>query len=299
MTLLIGSLQLGLIYGLLALGVYITFRILNIPDLTADGSFTLGLSVSAALTVAGHPFLGVACAIAAGAAAGMVTGVLQTKLNIHPILSGILTMSGLYTVNLCFLGSRSNVSLIGSDSIFNRMMLILPYKELVKTLVPLLFCLGCAALLAWFFKTRLGLSIRATGSNEAMVRASSVSADRMKIIAFALSNGCVALAGAVLAQYQGFADISSGIGIVVVGLASAIIGEFLAGRRSVTVGLLSAIGGSLLYRFAIAAALKSSLFPAYALKLVSALIVAIALSLPAVKNRIRLARSRREAQRHA
>jgi putative ABC transport system permease protein len=300
MTLVIGSIQLGLIYGLLALGIYISFRILNIPDLTADGSFTLGLSVSAAMTVAGYPFLGVLLALAAGAAAGAVTGLLQTKLGIHPILAGILTMSSLYSVNLYILGSRSNLSLIGSGTVFNQMLAWLPAdKELVKTVIPFLFCFLCTGVLIWFFKTHLGLCIRATGNNEDMVRASSINVSAMKIIALAISNACVGLSGAVLAQYQGYADISSGIGIVVVGLASAIIGEAIFGRRSVTLGLISAIFGSLLYRFIIAAALKSSIFPAYALRVVSAVIVVIALSIPVVKRQIQLSNMRKKAQRDA
>ena len=236
MTLMIGSAQLGLIYGLLALGIYISFRILNIPDLTADGSFTLGLSVSAVITVAGYPLLGILLAIVAGAAAGTVTGLLQTKLEIHPILAGILTMSSLYSINLYILGSRSNLSLIGSNSIFNQMAWLSVNKELMKTLIPLIYCFLCAVILIWFFKTHLGLCIRATGNNEDMVRASSINVNAMKIIALALSNACIGLSGAVLSQYQGYADISSGIGIMVVGLASAIIGEAIFGRRSLTLG---------------------------------------------------------------
>lgn len=300
MTLIIGSAQLGLIYGILALGIYISFRILDIPDLTADGSFTLGLSVSAVLTIAGHPLAGILLAVLAGAAAGAVTGLLQTKLEIHPILAGILTMSSLYSVNLYVLGSRSNLSLIGSDSLFNLLLEAMPWqKELVKFLLPLLFCLICFGILTWFFKTHLGLCVRATGNNEDMVRASSIDVDFMKILTLAVSNACVALSGGVLAQYQGYADITSGIGIVVVGLASTIIGEAIFGRRGVTVGLLSAIFGSLLYRFIIAAALKSDLFPAYMLRIVSAAIVVIALSLPVIKRRIALQTQRKKAERDA
>jgi putative ABC transport system permease protein len=300
MTLVIGSVQLGLIYGMLALGIYISFRILGIPDLTADGSFTLGLSVSAALTVAGHPYLGLLAALLTGAVAGVVTGLLQTKIKIHPILAGILTMSSLYSVNLFVLGSRSNVSLIDTDSVFSLMLTWLPAdKELVKTLIPLVFCAACVGVLIWFFKTHLGLCIRATGNNEDMVRASSINVDAMKLTALGISNACVALSGAVLAQYQGYADISSGIGIVVVGLASAIIGEAIFGRRSVTLGLFSAVFGALLYRFIIAAALKSSAFPAFALRIVSAAIVVIALAIPVVKRQIQLNNMKKRARRDA
>ena len=184
MTLLIGSLQLGLIYGLLAMGIYITFRILNIPDLTADGSFTLGLAVSATMTAAGSPILGLAGAVAAGAAAGVVTGLLQTKLGIHPILSGILTMSGLYSVNLFALGSRSNLSLIGVDSVFTKVRDLAPAlnREVGKTGVALLFALLAAGVLIWFFTTHLGLCIRATGNNADMVRASSINAEDRKSV---------------------------------------------------------------------------------------------------------------------
>lgn len=296
MTLLIGSAQLGLIYGMLALGIYISFRILNIPDLTADGSFTLGLSVSAVLTIAGHPFLGLLLAIVAGAAAGATTGLLQTKLEIHPILAGIITMSSLYSINLYILGSRSNLSLIGSDSLFSPIAWLSVDRELLKTLIPFISCLLCTAILIWFFKTHLGLCIRATGNNEDMVRASSINVDAMKTIALAISNACIGLSGAVLAQYQGYADISSGIGIMVVGLASAIIGEAIFGRRSLTLGLLSAIFGSLIYRFIIAAALKSSIFPAYMLRVVSAVIVVIALSLPVIQKRLQLRRIRKKVE---
>lgn len=299
MTLLLGSAQLGLIYGMLALGIYISFRILNIPDLTADGSFTLGLSVSAVLTIAGHPALGILLAIAAGAAAGTLTGVLQTKLEIHPILAGIITMSSLYSINLYILGSRSNLSLIGSASLFSPPAWLPANQELLKTLVPLIFCFLCAAALIWFFKTHLGLCIRATGNNEDMVRASSINVDAMKITAVAISNACIGLSGAVLAQYQGYADISSGIGIMVVGLASAIIGEAIFGRRSLTLGLLSAILGSLIYRFIIAAALKSSIFPAYMLRVVSAVIVVIALSLPVIKKHLELHKMRKQVEQDA
>lgn len=299
MTLLLGSVQLGLIYGMLALGIYISFRILNIPDLTADGSFTLGLSVSAVMTLAGHPYLGILLAVAAGAAAGTVTGLLQTKLEIHPILAGIITMSSLYSINLYILGSRSNLSLIGSDSLFSPLAWLPANKEVLKILVPFIVCFLCAALLIWFFKTHLGLCIRATGNNEDMVRASSINVNAMKITAIAISNACIGLSGAVLAQYQGYADISSGIGIMVVGLASAIIGEAIFGRRSLTIGLLSAIFGSLIYRFIIATALKSSIFPAYMLRVVSAVIVVIALSLPVIKKHLELRSMRKQVEQDA
>ena len=301
MTLVMGSLQLGLIYGMLAVGVYIAFRILGIPDLSAEGTFTFGLAVSAALTVAGHPLLGVLLGFLAGCLGGAVTGVLQTKLQIHPILAGILTMSGLYSVNLAVMGSSSNLSLVGLDTLFRMSFDLFSSmdKEIVKLLLPALFCLVLVVLLALFFKTHEGLCIRATGDNEEMVRASSINVDVIKILTLSISNGCIGLSGAVLAQYQGFADISSGIGIVAVGLASVIIGEGIFGRRGVTWGLSATVAGSVIYRLMIALALKTNLFPAYFLKIVSAVIVAAALSVPAFKRMLIRRKIKREGLRHA
>ena len=300
MVILLGSLQLGILYGMLALGVYITFRIMNVPDLTAEGSFTLGLALSAVCCIAGHPLAGLAAALLAGAAAGCVTGLLHTKLDIHPILSGILTMSGLYSINLLAMGNSSNLSLINSTTIFKVANNLLPFldKDVVKLLVAFVFTAICVTVLILFFQTHLGLCIRATGDNEDMVRASSIHVDNTKILALALSNGIIALTGALIAQYQSLADINSGVGILVVGLASVIIGEVLLGRRTLTGNLLAVLVGAIIYRFIIALATKSFL-PAYALKLISACIVAIALSLPAIKKSMALRAVRKEAQTHA
>lgn len=301
MVLLYGSLQLGFLYGLLAMGIYISFRILNIPDLTAEGSFTFGLAVSAAFTVAGHPVLGIFMAVLAGAAAGVITGVLQTKLMIHPVLAGILTMGGLYTVNLGVMGNSSNLSLIGSDTIFKIVYTRFTggNRDLGRIGLAVFAVVLVLFLLILFFQTQLGLCIRATGDNEDMVRASSINVDATKVIAIAVSNSCTALSGGLIAQYQGFADISSGVGILVVGLASVIIGEVILGKRGVVVGLLSAIVGAVIYRFIIAYAMQSSWFPASALKLVSACIVAAALSLPAIRYYIEVSKIKKEARKHA
>lgn len=283
MVLITGSLQLGLIYGLLAMGVYISFRILNIPDLTAEGSFTFGLAASAALTVVGHPILGLIVGMLAGALAGFITAFLQTKMMVHPVLAGILTMSGLYSINLLIMGESSNLSLIGHDTIFKFAQNIISDKNVAKLLVAFLFALVAFVGMVIFFQMHTGLCIRATGDNEEMVKASSINIHAMKMIAMAVANGLIALSGAVIAQYQGFADINSGVGILVVGLASVIIGEAIFGKRNVIAGFATAIFGSIIYRFIIALAMKTSLFPAYALKLVSAVIVAVALSVPAMK----------------
>ncbi|MBQ8081673.1 MAG: ABC transporter permease [Clostridia bacterium] len=291
MKLLIGSLQLGLLYGILALGIYISFRILSIPDLTTEGSFAFGLSVSAAVTAAGHPILALPAAMLAGAAAGAVTGFLQTRLRIHPILSGIITMSGLYSVNLAVLGGSPNLSLVRAATIFK----LIPFlsKNDAMTFLPIVAAILCLTLIILFFHTHIGMCIRAVGDNEDMVRASSINVNGCKLLAFCVSNGLVALSGGLIAQYQGYADISSSTGILVVGLASVIIGEAVFGKRGVTLGFISAIVGSLIYRYIIALATRYSPLPAYMLKLVSALIVALALALPGFKQDLSTARQKR------
>ncbi len=294
------SLQQGFLYGLLALGVYLSFRILDIPDLTTEGSFTLGLAISALIALPGplngQPVLALPVAFAAGMAAGAVTALLQTKVGVPPILAGIITMSGLYTVNLIVMQSAPNVSI--TQTIYRSMYKAVPVlsKDASKLILSAALCLLALGLLILFFKSHLGLCIRATGDNPAMVRSSSINVDRMKLLGLMLSNGCVALCGAAVGQYQGFADISGGVGMVVVGLASVIIGETILGKRGVTVGLCSAILGSIVYRLILQLALSTDLFPAYYLKLVSACIVALALSIPTLRKALRGLRRKREAK---
>ena len=296
MTLVIGSLQLGFLYGILALGIYVTFRILNIPDLTAEGSFTLGLAASAVCTLAGHPVAGIVAAAVAGALAGCVTGVLQTKMGIHAVLAGILTMCGLYTINLIVMGSSPNISLINVPTIFKAAESLGLSKEAARLVIAIAAAAVCL-LLILFFRTHLGLCIRATGDNEAMVSASSINVDAMKITALAFSNALVAVSGGLIAQYQGFADVNSGSGMLVVGLASVIIGEMIVGKRGLEIGFFSSIFGSIIYRYIIAAATKSQIFPAYALKLVSACIVVAALALPAIRYQMGLSKMKRTREK--
>ncbi|MGM0397299.1 MAG: ABC transporter permease [Bacillota bacterium] len=279
MTLLIGSIELGLLYGILALGVYITFRILNIPDLTVEGSFVLGMATTAVFTQSGNPVMGLVAAIIAGAVAGICTGLLQTKLMINPILSGIIVMTGLYTINLAVMGGKANMSILGNETVFSMLE--------NRTILALIIAASMAAILGVFFKTRTGLAIRGTGDNEEMVRASSINSDTTKCMALAMGNGLVALSGGLIAQYQLFSDVGSGTGIVVIGLASVIIGEVLLGKRGVTFGLFTAIGGSIIYRIIIAFALKVDLFPPYSLKLISAIVVMAALSGPYLRKTYR------------
>lgn len=288
----IGALELGLAYTLLAFGIYISFRILNIPDLTVDGSFVLGAAVSAVITYTGHPVLGLAGAVMAGAAAGCVTALLQTKLGIAPILSGILTMTGLYTVNLLVMEGKANIPILGKDTIFSLALSATGITS-VKSIVLLIMVAVVFIFYNVFFKTQLGLSIRATGDNEAMVRASSIDTDMAKIVAFALSNATVAMSGAVVAQMQQSADINMGSGMIVIGLASLIIGDVLLKNRTVCRGLLSVIMGSVIYRILIAIILSTNLPPSF-LKLISALVVAVAISIPNLRARIGFSRIRIE-----
>ena len=300
MTLFIGSLQLGLIYGFLAIGIYISFRIMNIPDLTAEGSFTFGLVVAAVFADLGHPILGIVLALAAGALAGVVTGALNVYLRIPAILAGILTMSGLYSVNLLTMDSKANLTLIGVGTIFSLTAPIFGGDlDLAKTLVNLVLVALAVFLIYTFFKTRIGLSIRATGDNEYMVRASSINIGVTKILALALSNAIIALSGGILAQYQQFADISSGVGMLVVGLASVIIGEAFLGQRGILCGLCAAVLGSIIYRLLIALAYQTNIFPSAAFRLISAVIVTIALAIPAIKQLLDMQRKRKENLRDA
>lgn len=293
-TTMMGALELGLILALMAVGMFISFRILNIPDLTVDGSFTLGSAFAASFAVQGQSGAGVLLAVVAGAIAGAVTGLLQTKLKIQPILAGILTMTALYSVNLWVMGNKPNLSFFGQGTLFTPFESFLP--ELAAKIVPILLLLLVVTLLVrLFLGTQLGLSLRATGDNEDMVRASSINSDAMKILGLSLSNAIVALAGAVMAQYQVFADISGGIGMMVIGLASIIVGQALLGHGGgVTRGFLAAIVGAVVYRFILAFALQSGM-ASNDLKIFSAALVVIAISIPEVKKQLQKRRARKHA----
>ena len=291
-TVLLSALELGCIYALVALALYLSYRVLNIADMTTDGSFTLGCAVSATLAVAGHPILALPAAMLAGAAAGCVTSFLQTRLRIPSILAGIITNTGLYTVNLAVMGFSANVNMLKADTVFT---LVRPLLGTLYRLAPVLvLALAVGAALALFLKTRLGLSIRATGDNPDMVRASSINTAYTITIGLALANAMTALSGAVLVQYQKAADINLGTGMVIIGLASLIIGQTLIPRGGLWLRILGAILGSILYRFIMALALQLNL-PTECLKLVSAVIVALAIGLPAVTPQ----RKRKEAKPHA
>lgn len=288
MTLILSAGELGLLYTLLTLGLFISYRILDIPDLTVDGSFTLGAAVAVIMTVAGHPILAILGAACAGILAGVVTATLQTKLKVQPILAGILTMTALYSVNIMVMGDKANVSLLGVETIFSKVKTFIDgnYSGLMLgSVIVLITCI----ILGVFLHTKLGLSIRATGDNEDMVRSSSINVDQMKIIGLAVANGLVAISGALIAQKQSFADVSMGTGMVVIGIASLIIGEVLVDifvkQRGIKSNIFAAVLGSVIYRLIISAALSVNI-SATSMKLISAIIVVAAISYPVVKSSI-------------
>lgn len=303
MVLLRGAAEQGFIYSLVALGLYLSFRTLNIADLTVDGSFTLGAAAAAALTILGHPVLGLMAAVFAGSMAGFVTAVLQTKLKVQPILAGIITMTALYSINLRVMSNRSNLPLLREDTIFTLFSKLLPssLKSYSKLILSLLFAVLTAVLLISFLRTRLGLSIRATGDNRTMVSSSSINPAYTTTVGLCLANAMVSLSGGLLAQYQMFSEITLGTGMVVIGLASLIIGEVLCDMLfrspSVARAIFAAVVGAVIYRIIIALALSASVSTSD-LKLVSAVIVMIAISYPAVRDQYRLYRLRKEAQKH-
>ena len=272
-----GTFEKGLVFSILALGIFISFRILDIPDLSVDGTFTLGVAVSVM-----QAFKGILLSIVAGAIAGSVTGILITKLNVQPILAGIITMTALYSINLKIM-DRPNISLYKKDTIFTIAQKYFgDYYKLAAAGIVLVIA---AVLLFWFLKTQAGMSLRATGDNEYMVRASSINSDRMKIMGFAIANALVSLSGAMYAQYSSAGDSNSGTGMLVVGLASIIIGEIFFSKHSILCGILAAIFGAIAYRFVLAFAMNLGMDSNYT-KLFSACIVALAISLPAIKKYI-------------
>lgn len=291
LTALIGAIELGLVYSLLAFGTYISFRILNVADLTVDGSFVLGAAVSAIFTFNNMPIMGLIFAILAGAVAGAITASLQTKLGIQPILAGILTMTGLYSINLMVMDDKANIPLLNKTSIFTIVETVFSnklYKILTLTVIVFLIF----GILNWFFRTQLGLSIRATGDNENMCRASSIDTDLIKLVGFAIANAIVALSGALVAQMQQSADVNMGAGMVVISFASIIIGSVIIKNKNITLGLLSVMIGSIIYRLIIALILTTNFPPSY-LKLISSLVVMAALSFPNVKKKLEISNMKR------
>ncbi|NOU98131.1 ABC transporter permease [Paenibacillus sp. LMG 31456] len=270
-----GAVELGLLYALMALGVYITFRILDFPDLTVDGSFTTGGAIAAIMISNGYaPILACLAAFVGGLVAGACTGLLHTKGKINGLLSGILMMIALYSINLRIMG-KPNISLLGSDTLF---------INISPLTVMLIIVIIVKLMLDAFLHTDLGLALRATGDNSRMIRSLGANTDSTTILGVSLSNGLVALSGALIAQQSGFADISMGIGMIVIGLASVIIGEAIFGARSVFFATLAAVLGSIVYRIVVALALQVEWLKSSDLKLITAIIVIVALVLPSLRR---------------
>lgn len=295
---LLGSLELGMIYAVLALGVFLSFRTLNMPDLTVDGSIVTGMAISAVICAGGgHPLLALLGAFAGGCLAGLLTGLLHTRLKIQAILAGILVMMASYSVNLRIMGKTPNIPLTKSETIYKIADRLLPpqYAGIVLNLVLLAVII---AVLYLFLQTRLGFVFRATGDNEDMVKACGVSCDSMKLLGLALSNGLVGLAGGMLAQNQAFADINSGVGMMVIGLASVILGEVIFGTKTLLRRLIAAALGAVVYRILMAQALYLGM-ETTDMKLVSAAIVAVALSLGLLgekRSKLQLTRKQKGVQ---
>lgn len=297
-----GALELGLIYALVAVGLYLSYKILGLADLTVDGSFTMGAAVSIMALVAGSPTMGLVAAAIAGAAAGLVTAFLQTKLGIQPILAGILTMTALYSINLKVMDGKASVNALSQGTVFSWFQDI--FKDNGKLIFVLLILLAVAAVFVWFMGTQFGMAIRATGDNESMVRSSSINSNLTKTVGLMLANALVALSGGLLAQYQKSADTSMGTGVVVIGLASVIIGDVVVGnllyaitkKRNIITGVVSVICGSILYRLIIAFVLQHNNHPALKflnitasdMKLLSSIIVVIAISYPLIRKKLTL-----------
>lgn len=293
-----GAVEQGLIYALVALGLYISYRTLDIADLTTDGTFTLGAAVSAVFTVQGQPLLGVVLAFFCGALAGLATAVLQTRLGVQPILAGIITMTALYSINLAVMG-KPNVNFLKEGTVFTAAQGL--WNGLGVLLEAAAVTGALCVLLVLFLRTQMGLSLRATGDNRDMVAASSIDPSFTTTVGLCLSNAVVALSGALLAQYQKFADNTLGTGMVVIGLASLIIGEVIfvrGGRRTLVRGVLAASVGAVVYRVIVAAAIAMRV-DAKNMKLVSAVIVAAAISYPAIQGKLLFWKKRRGAKRDA
>lgn len=282
------ALEVGLVYSLVALSLFISYSILNICDLSTDGCYTLGCAVGAMITIAGHPFLAIIAAMIAGVCSGYVTALLQTRFGVESILAGIIVNTGLYTINLAVMGFSSNVSIFGTETIFSLFKGLNDssfWKDWCSLILLSVIILAVCLAIKWFLNTTLGLSIRATGDSPAMVRASSINPAFTITVGLCCSNALTGLAGCLIGQYNKTCDINLGTGMVTIALASLVIGETLCGRGKMIVRILGMVLGSCLYRFIISLALRLNV-PTEAFKLVSAVIVAIAIAAPRAKQLI-------------
>ena len=286
-SIFLSSASQGVLWALLAIGVFLTFRILDIADLTAEGSFPLGAGIAAVSITNGlSPIVACLLGFLGGAAAGLVSGLLHTKLKIPALLAGIITMTGLYSVTSRIMGAP-NLSLLGQKNVFTWAESLGVSKENAVLIAGLLVALIVVTLLVLFLRTETGLAIRATGDNLAMSEANGINTDTMKIIGYMISNGCIALSGSLLAQNNGFADLNSGIGTIVIGLASIIIAEVLFRNQPLFLRLLTIILGAVIYRFILALVFELNVQPSDS-KLASALVLVICLSFPQIQQKLKL-----------
>ena len=290
-----GALELGFVYGLMALGVYLTFRVLQFPDLTVDGSLPLGAAVSTVAIGAGiNPYLSLLLALGAGFLAGMVTGILNTKFRILHLLASILTMIALYSINIRIMGGRPNLTLLGKDTVLDPIVGLGIAPQWASPLLFGLFALAAVIALTWFLHTEIGQAVLATGANPRMITSLGVNTHTVVIFGVGLSNAMVALSGALVAQNQGAADVNMGVGTIVAGLASVIVGETVFGARGVARAVVAAVLGSVAYRLAIALALGLKLgsfsFTPSDLNLITAVLVVLALIAPQLKQRFKASR---------
>lgn len=301
----IGALEMGFIYALVAIGVYLSFRTLQFPDLTVDGSFPLGAAVSAAMIVAGYdPLVATLAAILAGAIAGLITAWMSTHLKMLNLLASILTMTALYSINLRIMGGRPNIALLGEKTILSKFPPFLSDWGILMIIVILV-----ALVVYWFLSTQIGLGLRATGSNARMARAQGIADHRMIWLGLSLSNALVALGGSIFTQKLGFADVSMGVGTIISGLAAVIIAEALFPHRTVFQSILACVSGALIYRFVIALALNSDRFisgmglnlgfsiQASDLNLLTAILVGLAMVLPQITRHFRVSKNKRKADK--
>ncbi|WP_318617192.1 ABC transporter permease subunit [Sporosarcina sp. YIM B06819] len=320
-----GSVEQGIIYAIMALGVYLTFRVLDFPDLTVDGSFVTGAAVAATMIFFGyHPLLATAVSIVIGFIAGCITGLLHTKGKINPLLAGILMMIALYSINLRIMGltldssvGRPNIPLLNAETLFSKFNVFwstlgiddalnqffgsLGVQHLPKTwgtlFIMLVVTLVIKFIVDWFLQTEIGLAIRATGNNKKMIRSFSANTDTLIILGLGLSNGLVAFSGALIAQYSKFSDIGMGIGMIIIGLASVIIGEAIFGTKTIMRTTIAVVVGAIIYRIIIGLALRVEFLDAGDMKLITAVIVILALILPQFIEKKR--EKNRKAKRHA
>ena len=283
------TLELGALYAFVSIALFISYRLLDIADLTTDGSFVLGMAISVSCAFAGHPILGILLGMLAGGAAGYITAFLQTRMGVPSIISGIITSTGLYTVNLFVMGWSSQISLLKQTTVFSMLKKTNIGGSWYASIFVIVLLVVCMILLRLFLSTRLGLSLRATGDNRAMVTASSVNVKNMITLGLVMANMLVGLSGALVGQFNKTSDINAGTGIVVVGLACLIIGESLIhGRKSLSRNLIACFVGNVVYRMIYAVILQTKIINVQSLKLVTALIVALAVAAPTIKKELSL-----------